>query len=83
MPSSHDTLGDLITAGYKLYAHHAQLNPPCSHSSELDLNALTAKLGPDFDIVERHAELLASLRCSKCKHKGNMSIVRTPPEWKG
>lgn len=47
--------------GYGLMASCSE-SFACTHYAELDIDALIAKLGADFDVVARHDELLAVLR---------------------
>lgn len=74
------TLQHYIDKGARLFAHHERLNPFCCHSAPLDLAALAAQLGPDFDIVDRRAELLTKFRCRACGTRGalGMNIVILP-----
>lgn len=52
---------------------------PCNHSAELDLDSLIKRFGPDFDVVNRRAELLSSLTCSSCGRKGTCEIRLSAP----
>ena len=74
------TIQSYIDAKHVITAHHAAGGDnPCSHYSELDLVALAERLGPDFDIVERHDWFVSRLVCAKCGRKGSMSIIISPP----
>lgn len=73
------TIGAYIERGYRLYAAHELINPFCSHSAELDLQALGDRFGRDFDLVENRAKIIGRLRCTKCGRQGNMEIRISPP----
>ena len=65
--------------GVRLSAHHQRLRPACTHWAVLDLEALSVRLGPGFNIVDQRAWLLSKLRYTKCGERGmNMAIVLAP-----
>lgn len=71
-----NTLGDLIDQGYTLTAH-CEANPTrCTHSVELDLVALAARLGRDHSTM--HKYLSPKLVCSKCGARGPGFILGAP-----
>lgn len=81
MARSYDTLQEMIDGGFRLSAHHQRISPLCSHSSELDLVALAARLGPDFCVVTNRDWLLRQFTCKACgEHGKNMSIIINPPQ---
>lgn len=74
------TLASYIEARHTITAHHDEIGEnPCSHYSELDLPALAARLGPDFDVVANRDWFVRQLVCSACGRRGNMSIRISPP----
>jgi len=56
-----DTIRDLIEDESEVWAH---CSAPCHHPARLDLHALGARLGYDFEVS--HDSLTPKLRCSKC-----------------
>jgi hypothetical protein len=77
LPRTLATLQSYIDANHTITAHHETKD--CSHYAALDLPRLAAKLGPDFNVIDRRQELLDSLTCSACGRKGDMSIIISPP----
>lgn len=73
------TIQSYIEARHTITAFHDVVGAnPCSHSADLDWSQLVKTFGADFNIPERHAELVARLRCSACGRKGGMSIRIMP-----
>ncbi len=68
------TLRDLINSGTRIALYHERINPLCTHGSMLDLEALAARFGDDFDLALHKDWFLARLRCSACGGKGNMTL---------
>jgi hypothetical protein len=66
------TLAELYERNYSLRAYCQN----CMHSSEVDLERLAARLGPDYDYVE--GKLAQRMKCSECG-AGAVSITIAPP----
>ncbi|MEP4769235.1 MAG: hypothetical protein ABJQ21_00645 [Roseibium sp.] len=68
-PISLSTLGELATAGYAIFGHC--LHPHCGRSRELDLDAMIAKFGPDYEVINE-TRIASALVCQSatCPRKG-------------
>lgn len=75
--SSLETLQDLKNARYRLWAS-CEIDERCYHSAVVDIDALIARFGPGFPFVDRRADMLASLVCSKCGRKGMQTRIAAP-----
>jgi hypothetical protein len=81
---NHRENGDTIPAFHEVIGDQR-----CSHSAQLDWAMLERRLGADFELVRRRAYFLSLLNCSVCAKeprsnaKGNVSIIITPPAYRG
>ena len=66
------TIGDHIENGYTIRAHCN--NVRCLHNALVDLEALAARLGRDFDTMR----IRPRLRCTSCGTR-DCSITVSPP----
>lgn len=75
------TLQELLDEGERIFAHHARRYPVCSHYSQLDVQWLIARLGPDFDLVTHRTWFCRRLRCTACGTKGtDTDVSLSPPD---
>ena len=70
------TIGAWIDGRYTVTVHCG--DPDCRHQAALDLPALAARLGVDFETVGDPNPLTAKLRCSQCQGK-DLSLIISPP----
>jgi hypothetical protein len=67
------TIQNLIDHEMVVTAHCGRF-PKCTHSHEIDLEALRETRGPDFVIIGNEA-FTRALVCGKCGHKGGSITV--------
>ena len=79
MSLTYDTLGRLRDGGYGIAVYCE--DKECRHSSDLDLGAAIARLGPDFVALGNPPPILSKLRCSKCGGKRLSLRISAPNGW--
>lgn len=71
-----NTLGDMIAARVGMGANC--LNPDCLHYAELDLPALSARLGGETVTMGADTQFRRSLSCSRCGQRRIQLTIIAP-----
>jgi len=69
-----DALSALRDARFSVSAHCNQ----CQHSTVIELDALIARLGPDFVAIGNPNPLAAKLSCARCRGRDISLILNAP-----
>jgi len=72
------TLSDIRDHGYRLQAHCR-----CTYYATVDIDALIAVFGPDFDCVDGREAILSKLKCSECGATPTDLLLMPGKQWGG
>ena len=72
------TLSDIRDHGYRLQAHCR-----CTYYATVDIDALIAVFGPDFDCVDGREAILSKLKCSECGKTPTDLLLMPGKQWGG